>query len=436
MVQMTFNLKKILTFLIIFLFIFLTTSTFYAKPLDENIHLLSSETIIDLIKQINESRLTYYFKQLLSFGVRYTGTENCTRAGDWLYQEFKHMNLSVEYHDWSLKGYTSRNIVATLPGSNQESSAEFILCAHYDTVINSPGANDDGSGIVAVLTIAEILSKYSFNHTIRFIAFSGEEVGTYGSFSYAKKAYERGDNIIAVLNLDIIGYAETSHGGRILRFFHEDPSEWIAGFAENSAMKYKDIVDIYIESLPSYPGADNQAFVDYGYGGVWIAQHDANSVGHSPNDTFDHINITYQKKVTQIMLAVLSELANKPIPIQAIIRSPLEAKGYIQDKPVIDLFIIDQYFHRLRAITIVVGRPLAQVDVLSNDPIEYVVFSINDVFTYWDSQPPYEWIIQGKFYPLFGRHTLKVDAYTTTGEHASDEMEILFFTISYQYGKW
>ena len=418
------------------LFLTLITIPAYCQAPNNTKDTTTTETIIDFINQVNETRLHYYYQQLLSFGIRYTGTENCTKAGNWLYQEFQSMNLQVSYDDWSLREYTAQNIIATLPGVDENDTAEFIICAHYDTVINSPGANDDGSGIVAVLAIAEILSKYSFNHTIRFITFSGEEVGTYGSFSYAKEAYERGDNIIAVLNLDIIGYAETSHGGRILRFFHEAPSEWIACFAQETATKYNDIVDIYIESLPSYPGADNQAFVDYGYDGVWIAQHDANLVGHSPDDNFDHINITYQKKVTQIMLAILTELVIKPIPVQVIIKTPLEAKGYIQDTPVIDLLFVDQYFHRLRGITFAIGRPVARVDVLSDDLIEYVVFSINDVFTYWDSQPPYEWTIQGKFYPLFGRQKLKVDAYTTTGEHASDEMEILFFTLSYQYGKW
>ena len=179
--------------------------------------------------------MVYYYENLLNFGVRYTGTDNCSKAGDWIFNEFSKMNLSVAYNYWETNGYSSRNIVATIPGADMSSTAEFILCAHYDTVEHSPGANDDGSGIVSILSIAEILSSYSFNHTIRFIAFSGEEVGTYGSYNYAKEAYKRKDNIIAVLNLDIIGFAETTHGGNILRYFHEKPSTWIAQFAQNIA---------------------------------------------------------------------------------------------------------------------------------------------------------------------------------------------------------
>jgi len=396
----------------------------------------NNNNIIEMINQINESRIMYFFENLMEFGVRYTGTDNCSKAGDWIYDEFQQMGLDVQFHDWKHRKFESRNVVATHPGDDPFSNAIFIICAHYDTYPTSPGANDDGSGIVAILAIAEILSQYSFKHTIQFITFSGEEVGTYGSFKYAVEAYDRGDNIIAVLNLDIIGYAETTKGGRILRFFHEEPSTWIAEFAQEISKKYMDIIDMTIENLPNYPGADHQAFVDYGYEGVWIAQHDPNLVGHTPNDTLANINITYQIKATKLMLAVLTELAIRPIPIQVILRSPLEGRGYINNIPIIRLSFSEYFYLRLRGMTLVLGRALAEAEVICKENVDYVIFSINDVFTVWDSEPPYEWKIQGKFYPLIGRHKLKVFAYSETGEMDTDEMEIVFLTFSYQYGPW
>jgi hypothetical protein len=385
--------------------------------------------IIDMITAINESRIIYFYQNLLSFGVRYTGTINCTMAGDWIYSEFEKMGLYVEFHEWSFEKFQGKNVVATLPGTDPSSNAIFIICAHYDTVKNSPGANDDGSGVVAVLSIAEILSKYSFNHTIKFITFSGEEVGTYGSFNYAREAYNKKDNIIAVLNLDIIGYAETSEGGKILRFFHEEPSTWISDFAKKISLKYIDIIDLSIESLPNYPGADNQAFVDYGYDGVWIAQHDPNWVGHSENDTLEHINISYHIKVTKLMLAILTELGIKPINIQVILRTPLEGMGYFKDIPIIELPFAKFYFQRLRGITIAFGKPTARAEVICKENIKYVIFTIDDIFIFWDDTPPYEWLIHGKAYPLIGRHTVKVIAYSETNEVDSDQMDIIFFTL-------
>jgi len=382
-----------------------------------------------MINSVNESRLLYFFQNLLSFGVRYTGTSNCTQAGNWIYSEFEKMGLEVEFHEWNVKKFKSRNVIATLPGKDYSSNAIIILCAHYDTVKNSPGANDDGSGVVAVLTIAEILSKYTFNHTIKFITFSGEEVGTYGSFTYARDSYKNGDNIFAVLNLDIIGYAETVDGGKILRFFHEEPSTWIAEFAKTISEKYNSIIDMTVENLPNYPGADNQAFVDYGYDGVWIAQHDPNWVGHSENDTLEHINMTYQIKATKLMLAILTELSIKKINIQVILRAPLEAKFYIQNYPIFNLHLADFYFQRLRAITVAFGRPIAVAETICEEKIKYVIFVIDDMFMFWDNSPPYEWRIQGKYYPLVGRHTLKVYAYSETNEYDVDQMDIIFFSF-------
>ena len=431
------KLKYISILVFICLFLTINVSVLSEKQiLQFNDSSFDDIDIIKMINSINESKVLYYFEKLMNFGVRYTGTSNCTKAGEWIYDEFKKMDLNVEFYEWNFEKYEGTNIVATLQGNDFSSDAIFIICAHYDTFKNSPGANDDASGVVAVLCIAEMLSKYSFNHTIKFIAFSGEEVGTYGSFIYARNAYNRNENIVAVLNLDIIGYAETSDGGKILRFFHEEPSKWVADFAKTISLKYIDINEMYVEDIPNYPGADNQAFVDYGYDGVWIAQHDANNVGHSENDTLEHINLTYQIKSTKLMLAILTELAIRPIKIQVILRQPLEGMGYFQDKPIIALPFAKYYFDRLRGITVVIGRSIAKADVICKEKIKYVIFTIDDMFIFWDEKPPYEWRIQGKFYPLIGRHTLKVYAYSETNEMHMDQMDIIFLTLSYQYGKW
>jgi len=391
--------------------------------------------IIDMISQVNEDMLYDYLKNLTDFGPRFTGTENCTLAAQYIYNEFEKMDLDVEFHDWSFADFESKNVVATLKGTDPESDAIYIFCAHYDTTRKSPGANDDGSGIVAMMAIANICSKYTFNHTIRFIAFSGEEVGTYGSFSYARDAYNRGDNIIAVLNADIIGYADTEKGGNIIRFSNMDRSSWISRYASEVSEKYYDNAELTIENIPNYRGADNQAFVDYGYDGVWIVEHDGHQWGHSPEDTIDHINFTYLTKATKLLLATLAELAYKPIDIQVILKTPLEAKGYFFDIPIVPLNLGKQHFKGYRGITVILGRANASCEVKSKEEIKFVVFCINNDFIHWDSKPPYEWKIQGRFTPLIGRYKLRVYAYTMSGKCAVDEMDIIIFTLSYLYKK-
>ena len=91
-----------------------------------------------------------------------------------------------------------------------------IIGAHFDSIANrtpgdpsatnAPGADDNASGTAGVLEIASVLSRYQFAQTIRFIGFNAEEQGMIGSQRYAQAAEDAGDNIVAMVDLDMIGY--------------------------------------------------------------------------------------------------------------------------------------------------------------------------------------------------------------------------------------
>lgn len=407
-----------------------------AQDLTSNITVSSSDetTIIQMINQINESLLYEYHHKLMSFGPRYTGSINCTRAAEDIYNSFDQMGLETKFHEWHYENYYSKDVVATLYGTDANSTAEYILCAHYDTVASSPGADDDGSGTAAVLAIAQILSQYHFNHTIRFITFSGEEVGTYGSFIYARDARNRGDNIVIVLNMDMIGYAGTTEGGRILRFYPPSRSRWIGDYATTISEKYNEILDMRVDTLPSYRGADDQAFIDYGFDGVWIAHPDGYPWGHSANDTENHLNWSYYVKATKLMLAITAEIAQKPIDVQVVIRQPNEGYTYFFKNPLFESSFGKYYFQGSRGLTIILGgKTIASAEVFSKEPIQSVIFAIDGYFMFWDTKPPYEWTIQGWFWPINGRHIFEVYAYTTSGKIASDEMDIFMLSLATSY---
>jgi hypothetical protein len=391
--------------------------------------------IVDMVDMIDEDLVFYYFDNLMSYGARYTGSDNCTRAGLYIYDEFQNMGLDVEFHNWSFDGFKSSNIVATMNGTDSFRNAVFIMSAHYDCTQGSLGADDDGSGVAAMMAIAHVLSNHSFNHTICFIAFSGEEVGTYGSYFYARDAYNKGENIAAVLNLDMVGYASTDDGGRRMRIFQVDRSEWITDFAKKISEEYFDLLDMHVEGVPNYRGADHQAFLDYGYDAVFIAHYDGYSWANSPDDTPDHINHTYLVKATKYLLVLLVEIANKPIAIQVIIKNPKEGYFYFKNWSVFPLSFARFWYMGCRGTTILIGSPLVCVDVITDEEIKWVIFCIDEIFITWDSQPPYEWELQGKHYPLHGSHKLRVYAYTKSGDVASDEMDIWLFTRLFQYKK-
>ncbi|MCK4364632.1 MAG: M28 family peptidase [Thermoplasmatales archaeon] len=402
-----------------------------------NYSLLNENNIVEMINKVNRSLILNYHDGLMTYGARYTGSENCTLAGEYIYNSFEKIGLEVAYHNWDFGGYKSRNIVATLPGKDLDSNAIFIMSAHYDCSEGSMGANDDGSGVAGMLAIAEIMSNYSFNHTIRFIAFSGEEVGTYGSFTYARDAYNRGDNIVAVINVDMIAYAVTPEGANLISFMHPERSTWIFDFAETVSNNYYDYFNLSVESKPNHRGADHQAFVDFGYDGVWIVHHDTYPWANTPMDTPDRLNWSYQVKATKFLIALMAEISNKPIDVQAIITAPYEGYLYVIGFPLFQLNFLKNWNSGIRGTTILLGNAVAKVKVISDEEFSHVIFCIDNDFLFWDSDPPYEWKIIGWYLlTAIGRHTLRVFAYTNSGKVGYDEMDLFMLTKPQYKGKW
>jgi Zn-dependent M28 family amino/carboxypeptidase len=115
------------------------------------------------------------------------------------------------FHSFNEEGVEMRNVICTKKGSTNE----FILvCGHYDTILGdnvedtvsrAPGANDNASGVSAILEIARILYSLDLKFSIRFAFFSGEEQGLRGSEYYADLIAKNKENLRLVINLDMIG---------------------------------------------------------------------------------------------------------------------------------------------------------------------------------------------------------------------------------------
>jgi aminopeptidase YwaD len=270
---------------------------------------VKDETIIEVLNQIDETIILGYLENLTEFGPRVTGTTECTEAGDYIYNEFEEMGLDVRYHEWSYGGYSDRNIEGTLEGISETSDEIYIICAHYDSVPGSPGADDDGSGTVAVIAAAKIMSQYQFNHTIKFVAFSGEEEGLLGSHEYAREAASNGDNIIAALNADMIGFAITEDDGKNIKIYENDASEWITDFSIQVSEDYNEYIDLTLIPSGYSSGSDHRSFWEYGYDSIFYHEYNFNDYYHSPQDIIENMNITYSTKSSKLIIATLGELA-------------------------------------------------------------------------------------------------------------------------------
>ncbi len=119
-------------------------------------------------------------------------------------QEFLNNALLIRNQDILHEDVKGRNIIGVSNGS--DTGSIFVVGAHFDTVKESPGADDNGSGLIAMLEIARIVSKYSFEKSIHFVAFDLEEKGHLGSIAYVKNALKDSASIHGMINFDMIGY--------------------------------------------------------------------------------------------------------------------------------------------------------------------------------------------------------------------------------------
>jgi len=385
--------------------------------------------IITMINSVDEKTLYYYLEKFVSFGYKKTESENASRAAEWIKSEFEEIGLYTYFDEWKFPKYQDKNVIAKHNGTNPSSDAVFLICAHYDTVGNSPGAIDDGTGIAAMLTIANITSHYSFNHTIRFIATGCEEWGTYGSFADAKKAYQENENIIAVLNIDSIGFDNTSEEGNIIQIFSRERSDWILDYTKEVSKKYSDCFNALPQHAGYYP-ADHESYMDYGYDGIQFVQTKPEecdgTIFHTPNDTIDKVNFSYLENMTKLIIALTCEMAIKPIDVQVRIIKPFEGRIYLRNIP-IKLPCFNLWITRIRALTYIIGKTTAEVNITTNEKINSVYFGIDGYIRHICNEPPYEYKIGKGYFATFrlkGHHRLTVCVTTNTGKRAYDEMDI------------
>ena len=124
----------------------------------------------------------------------------------------------VAQQPFDVEGQTVYNLAVELPGVSRRD--EIVLVgAHYDTVLGSPGANDNATGTAAVLELARLLVGQQLPRTVRLVAFVNEEVPffqhhTMGSWLYARRARARGEQIVAMFSVETIGYYSDAVGSQ------------------------------------------------------------------------------------------------------------------------------------------------------------------------------------------------------------------------------
>lgn len=394
---------------------------------NENIRITTDQKIAEVLSIIDENLIMKYLQFIVGFGPRLTGSYGCEKAAEYIYNQFTNMQLVTRYQNWTGRGnrhypylYTSQNIEATLPGTNTNDTSSIIFNAHYDSVAQSPGANDDGSGTAAVLAAAYALSHFDFHRTVKFVTFSGEEIGLVGSRVYTKEAYEQNERILVEINADMIGYDE---GSRKMTVTATEDVGWVADIFESINMNYSIGLNISRREINRVhhgaSGSDYAVFLPYGWETVCCWQGTGDPNFHTPQDDLSNVNISYLVNTTRIIAATLAYLADVlDPPPQVRITSPQVGFLYnneMKKRP------IDEF-----KTTVIDGIWIwAEVDY-ATAPIERAEFYYDGKLVFTDTEAPYKWKFD-KF--SLRKHQITVIVYDELGRESSDWREIRFINI-------
>ncbi len=193
----------------------------------------------------------------------------------------------------------SRNVIADKPGTADDGRV-VVLGGHYDTVPSVPGANDNGSGIATLLTIAREIADREYPFTVRFIAFGAEELGLRGSQHYVDQLSEEEiDATVAMLNFDALGSGPTTATLGTLSL-----QQMVETYAEEQG------IDIRIRYTMDWGSSDHAAFHDAGISHIFFLGEDFSRI-HTPDDKLEFVETELLGSAAFLGMALLELLAEE-----------------------------------------------------------------------------------------------------------------------------
>lgn len=200
-------------------------------------------------------------------------------AEDYIRQTWRTQGYEVVAQECTVEGVRSANLEITRRGA--ACPAEIILIgAHYDSVQGSPGANDNASGVAALLELSRLFAGVESARTLRLVAFTNEEppfflFGNMGSMHYARAARRRGDDIRLMIALETVGFYSDTPGSQsyppLFRYFFPERANFIglvSNFRSRRALRqlaraYQDATDFPMQHVATFAAVPGVAWSDH-----------------------------------------------------------------------------------------------------------------------------------------------------------------------------
>jgi Zn-dependent M28 family amino/carboxypeptidase len=262
--------------------------------------------------------------------------EQLAAAADYLRATLTGSGHEVRRQLYQVGGRTCENLEVEVRGTDKREDI-LLIGAHYDSVQGSPGANDNATGVAAMLALARLFAKTRAACTVRFVAFTNEEPpffrsGQMGSRVYAHRCRERSEKIRLMLSLETIGYYSDeprSQGYPFpFSFFYPSTANFIA-FVSNmeNGLWVKQLLTSFRrhaqfpseggalwEWIPGVAWSDHWSFWKEGYPAVMVTDTAPNRYPyyHTAADTPDKVDFARMARVVSGLQRVVVEMANSP----------------------------------------------------------------------------------------------------------------------------
>lgn len=238
----------------------------------------------------------------------------------------------VEVHEFEFRGSKYQNLILNIPSTlANASSAPLLIGAHYDAVAACPGADDNATGVAALLEIARALAIQPIRYPVRLVAFDLEELGLLGSKAYASELRQQGVPLRLMMSLEMLGYCDRTPGSQKyptgLQYFYPDRGDFIGLIGNLTAIPdlirlsrtIRRVGQVSCEWLPAgQKGAlvpatrlsDHASFWDQGYRAMMITDTAflRNPHYHRDSDRLETLDLDFMTGVCQGLIQGIRNL--------------------------------------------------------------------------------------------------------------------------------
>lgn len=258
--------------------------------------------------------------------------EPLQRTAQYIENNLRDSGYEVKLQEYTVQMRKVRNLIAEIPGGGKANEI-VVIGAHYDTVYDCPGADDNSSGVAALLELARMLKDSHPTRTVRFVAFVNEEPPWFqtddmGSLVYAEQAHKLKENIVAALSIETIGMYSDAEGSQQypagFKSLYPSKGNFVAfignlgsrGLVRDAVRSFRASVKFPSEgsaaptAVPGVGWSDHWSFWQEGYPAIMITDTAIfrNPNYHQPTDKPDTLNYDRMARVMYGLVRVVADL--------------------------------------------------------------------------------------------------------------------------------